>query len=417
MRLCFLSIIIIAVIWLTQHFSQYISFSYNKVVFNFPTWIVIITILIISYVYVWLFQLALNNWLKFKQLHKFYEYGRRSFYHLMTEQPYIAEKFALKIANNEISKFLGLLLAANAAKQQSCWENALKYLIKAEILAEQEVGFIKKNSYEIATLGIIKADIYYCQKEYQKCILELKKLLINFPKHKTLLIKLIEIYRDTQEWVSLIELLPLLKKSKIYNNYDYQELEIDFYKNRLEQIANTCNPQMNISINQYEDDLINFFDKLPKHLRRNSLLNLIYISYLMKFKNNELAEKVLQIYLNTKSNEWSSRLVKLYGFIKTNDPAKQIKIAERWLNLHREDPNLLLTLGRLCMQANLTGKAKTYLEKALSIEKSPECYAELGRLFQLTGDNQKSFFYYQKSLLETTPLVTLQPHDHITNDI
>lgn len=59
------------------------------------------------------------------------------------------------------------------------------------------------------------------------------------------------------------------------------------------------------------------------------------------------------------------------------------------------------------MQADLIGKAKNYLEKSLAIEARPECYAELGRLSQLMGDNEKSLSCYQKGLLGTTQVVDL----------
>ncbi len=404
LRLIFLSIITIIIKGLLQNSSKYVSFSYNNVAFQIPTWTIIIAIFIISFVQFWLFKSAINNWLNYKKINKSLKYAKKAFFYLMTGQTSIAENLALKIKDQSACGWLGLLLATNAAKQQAAWENAHKYLTKAEILAEQQVRFIQ-DSNEIATLGIIKADLYYCQREYQQCILELKKLLKKFPKHPTLLIKLTVIYQNMQDWLALIEILPLLKKSKIYSDYDYQQLEINFYKNHLEKIA--INHSIEQSTNQTIDNLIDFFKQLPKHLRKNNKLNFIYINYLIKFKNYDLAEKTLKIYLIEKSNEWDPDLIKLYGLIKTDNLQNQIKTAELLLKIHPQDHNILLTLGRLCMQADLIGKAKNYLEKSLAIEENPECYAELGRLSQFMGDKEKSFSCYQKGLLGTTQIVDL----------
>jgi HemY protein len=44
---------------------------------------------------------------------------------------------------------------------------------------------------------------------------------------------------------------------------------------------------------------------------------------------------------------------------------KQLQAAEGWLKNHPDDPGLLLTLGRLCLQSSLWGKARDYLEASL----------------------------------------------------
>ena len=71
--------------------------------------------------------------------------------------------------------------------------------------------------------------------------------------------------------------------------------------------------------------------------------------------------------------EWNAALVALYGEIEKLDAAKRqdeararIERAERWLREHAEDPQLLATLGRLCVAAELWGKAQNYLEASLS---------------------------------------------------
>lgn len=404
LRLILLSIITIAITFLVQNSSKYVSFSYNNNLFQIPTSVIIISILIISFLQFWLFKSAIVNWLNLKKINKSLKYAKKAFFYLMTGQASTAENLALKINNNSNYGWLSLLLAANAAKQQACWGNAHKYLTKAEILVEQNKSGFTEDRNEVATLGIIKADLYYCQKEYQKCIWELKKLLQKFPKHHELLMKLTAIYQSMQNWEELIELLPLLKKSKIYNNYDYQQLEMNCYKQLLEQTA------IKQLTTQSIESVIDLFNELPKHLKKNSNLILVYVNCLIKFKYYDLAEKTLRNYLNEKSNQWDASLIKLYGLIKTTNLPNQIKAAELWLKTRPYDHNLLLALGRLCIQADLIGKAKNYLEKSLAITEEPESFAELGRLSQLMGDTEKSLCCYQKGLLGTTQIVALEQH-------
>ena len=63
-----------------------------------------------------------------------------------------------------------------------------------------------------------------------------------------------------------------------------------------------------------------------------------------------------------------SRPVKAFGL--------RIERAERWLSSRSRDPELLATLGRLCCQAELWGKAKSFLEASLSFEETRSAHLE-----------------------------------------
>ena len=99
--------------------------------------------------------------------------------------------------------------------------------------------------------------------------------------------------------------------------------------------------------------------------------------------------------------EWNAALVALYGDIEKLEAAKRqieararIERAERWLREHAEDPLLLACLGRLCMAAELWGKAQNYLEASLSFGPSRAAHLELARLAEREGrvaEAQKHF--------------------------
>jgi HemY protein len=100
-------------------------------------------------------------------------------------------------------------------------------------------------------------------------------------------------------------------------------------------------------------------------------------------------------------SEWNSALVVLYGDVralesqKSRDEARaRIERAERWLRDHAEDPQLLATLGKLCVAAELWGKAQNYLEASLSFGPSRLAHLELARLAEREGraaEAQKHF--------------------------
>jgi HemY protein len=86
--------------------------------------------------------------------------------------------------------------------------------------------------------------------------------------------------------------------------------------------------------------------------------------------------------------EWTSKLVHLYGELpaemapgaRAEEARVRIERSERWLSSRSRDPELLATLGRLCCQAELWGKAKSFLEASLSFEETRAAHLELAKL-------------------------------------
>ena len=86
---------------------------------------------------------------------------------------------------------------------------------------------------------------------------------------------------------------------------------------------------------------------------------------------------------------WNAELVALYGRIEGGELGGRIARAEDWLRQHPRDPGLLLTLGRLCLQQRLWGKAQSYLEASLAVGRTRAAHLELAQLFtQLQRDDE-----------------------------
>jgi HemY protein len=114
---------------------------------------------------------------------------------------------------------------------------------------------------------------------------------------------------------------------------------------------------------------------------------------------SSLAREILE---NSLAAEWNSKLVGLYGELPTEVSAAEradearvrIERGEGWLAERSRDPELLAALGRLCAQAELWGKAKSFLEASLSFEPSRGAHLELARLAERLGqtaDAQRHF--------------------------
>ena len=95
--------------------------------------------------------------------------------------------------------------------------------------------------------------------------------------------------------------------------------------------------------------------------------------------------------------EWSEDLILLYGECLGADVLGQIERAEKWLKSRPRDRALLLTLGRLCLQQELWGKAQSYLEASLSEEPSRSAHVALAQLFECIGKPEDANRHYRAS--------------------
>ena len=95
---------------------------------------------------------------------------------------------------------------------------------------------------------------------------------------------------------------------------------------------------------------------------------------------------------------WDSDLVALYAECEGGDPVKRIERAESWLERHPGDAALLLTLGRLCAERGLWGKAQSYLEASLAIEQTHSAHLAAARLQERLGNADAARRHYRESL-------------------
>jgi HemY protein len=96
-------------------------------------------------------------------------------------------------------------------------------------------------------------------------------------------------------------------------------------------------------------------------------------------------------------SEWSEQLILLYGECLGGDVLAQIERAEKWLKSRPRERALLLTLGRLCLQQELWGKARSYLEASLSEESSRGAHVALAQLLDRIGKPEDADRHYRAS--------------------
>jgi HemY protein len=143
------------------------------------------------------------------------------------------------------------------------------------------------------------------------------------------------------------------------------------------------------------DALRAFWDGIPRTLHRDPSLLQCYIPLLIKKSDMQCAEELIR---DAMKKQWDSSLIYYYGLVTTEDHSKQLATAEIWLKSQPHDPVLLLTLGRLCIQNQLWGKARSYLEYSLEIDPKPETCQVLGDLLIHLNEQEAAAKYYQRGL-------------------
>lgn len=115
-----------------------------------------------------------------------------------------------------------------------------------------------------------------------------------------------------------------------------------------------------------------------------------------------LAREILERSLR---EEWTAQLVGLYGELpeeltgeeRASEARARIEVAERWLGERSRDADLLATLGRLCADAELWGKAESFLEASLSFQDNRAARLQLARLCERLERAEDAQRHYRRA--------------------
>lgn len=204
-------------------------------------------------------------------------------------------------------------------------------------------------------------------------------------RHPRVLGLLQQAYEGQGEWDKLLALLPDLRKHKQVTDAESEKLEQGIQLRRLQAAGNTT-------------ELNSVWQGMSTNLKQASALLQMYIGRLLELGDHAAAEKSIQRALK---RNWDSTLVSQYGLLDNDNAAARLSQAERWLNDHPEDAQLLLCLGRLCLRESLWGKARDYFESSYRAEPGAEVCAELGRLLMGLGEPKVAAAYYREGLANT----------------
>ena len=291
-----------------------------------------------------------------------------------------AQKHLVRAAEHERQPLLYYLGAARAANEQGNYEDSDRLLERA---------LDRQPKAELA-IALSHAQLQMDRGDSDGCLQTLQAMHQRYPHNVQVLRQLQRVYQQRGDWSAVVQLLPQLRKEKALPAAELAELERRAFGENL-GLAAHATPEGEAG----QAALERAWQQLSTAQRQEPALVLAYAEQLRQLGAQSEAEEVLR---TTQKRQYDSHLARLYGLVAGGDPARQLQTAEGWLKQHPADPSLLLTLGRLCLQNRLWGKARDYLEDSLRMQRSPETCAELARLLAQLGDTERSNLLFQEGL-------------------
>ncbi|MCU0090060.1 heme biosynthesis protein HemY [Pseudomonas koreensis] len=291
-----------------------------------------------------------------------------------------AQRHLYRAAEAERQPLLYYLGAARAANEQGNYEESDRLLERA----------LERQPQAELAIALSHAQLQTDRGDTDGALVTLQAMHERHPHNAQTLRQLQRLHQQRGDWSSVIRLLPELRKDKVLPPAELIELE-----------RRAWGENLSLAAQREEDGAVGLqslnraWQQLTSAQRQEPALVLAYAEQLRQLGALVEAEELLRTALKRK---YDSHLARLYGLVRGSDPTRQLQTAEGWLKDHPGDASLLLTLGRLCLQASLWGKARDYLESSLRVQRNPEACAELARLLAQLGDTERSNLLFQEGL-------------------
>jgi len=142
--------------------------------------------------------------------------------------------------------------------------------------------------------------------------------------------------------------------------------------------------------------LAHAWNAVPAHDRQSSDLALEAAHCFNRLGRGEEAARALEHSLRA---NWSERLLEEYGQCAGPNLSAAIAQVEAWVQQHGRSATALRCLGRICLRAQLWGKARAYLEESERMEGDPDTYLALAELSEAVGDSERAAQCYREAAL------------------
>lgn len=388
-RLLLFLLFLIASVWLGLQVMKhpgYVLLVYQPWLVQMPIWFALLAaIIFLSLFYLLvtsvdrlqLLWLRFSHWLHWRREQHAYTKTQRGLSALIEGRFKQAERLLLSSANQTSEPLIHYLGAAKAAQEQRAFDRRDRYLEKVYQMAPRA---------QLA-IGLVQAELELAQDQLEQAVATLHRLRQTSPRHPRVLKLLEKAYVRLADWKNLQALLPALRKAKLLNAEQTEQFEKNLY----------CE-MLRTSEQKSLDDLQQLWQGLPRYLKKNPEVVCAYVQQLLRYSDTRGVEELIRGVLK---HHWQPELVRIYGRLPLLQLNRQLALVGAWLRKYGPHPELLLTLGKLCVRVQLWGKAKDYLEKCLAQGPCPEASLEYGQLLEHLGRLDEAVQRYREGLKVT----------------
>jgi HemY protein len=287
-----------------------------------------------------------------------------------------AEETVTRSAPDSEYPLVHYLVAARAADLQGERVRCEEWLARA----------LDATAGERAPVLITQAEILLRHKQPQAALTVLEQLETSGERNSRALVLLARIYRQTGDWERLQQLEPKLRSARGIPAAAIDEIVVQIYLDRLKAAG---------SSGQF-DKVHEAWDAAPASVTRRTDVVIAYARAAMACRESRPAIKALRDLLNRK---WDEAAVLAFGELEPEDALEALDVAEKWLRKHPDDAALLLTCARLCLRAELYGKARSYLEASALVRPRPETLYTLATLLEQLGEHDRAYAAMSEALV------------------
>jgi HemY protein len=281
-----------------------------------------------------------------------------------------AEKLAAQAHELRCSPPLPELVGARAAQRMRDFE-----------LRDEWLGRARTNEadWRLARL-MTEAELLLEERRYDEARAALRELHAGGPRHIATLSLLLRAEQGLGNWDEVIRLSRLLEKRAAMPLEAVQSLRLNA---RVAMLSRRTHDVKSLAA---------YWRLIPDEERAQPKIAAAAARAFIGLGDCRPAHAIIEECLE---RDWNPELALLYGECQDIDAIARIERAERWLAEHPRDPELLLTLGRLCAQTQLWGKAISYLEASLGANPTRGAHVALARVHDEMGRVEDANRHYR----------------------
>ncbi len=225
-----------------------------------------------------------------------------------------------------------------------------------------------------------QADLHCRSRNFDAATASLEALRRGGQRHIAALRLALKVHQDAGHWEEVLRLARQLEKHKAIGS-EYAAI-----------LKARCHQELLKGLENDPAGLLRYFDGLPSVERRDSKLAALTAGSLIESGDSANVQRIIEQSLES---TWDPLLARLYAKCQGGDVVARLAQGEKWLKAHPQEANLLLTLGKLCIEQKLWGKAQSYLEAALAVEPGRITHLELAHLFDQLNRPESANRHYR----------------------